>query len=124
MYINLVVKSTQRSKFYHEVIKRFVNQHISLADFVYCLKDHIQEIGENHNANINRQYKKKAVLFDSVTFSTMKRVLTWYFLGELKLYNNSINILKTKKFLELLATEYEATKKLGDLIESFKEEEV
>ncbi len=106
------------------VIQRFVNRYISYADSVRCLKDHIKEIGENYNADINRQHKKGPVFLDSVAFSKIKRLLTWYSLGELKLYNNLINISKTNKFLELLATEWGATKKLGDLVESGEEEEV
>ncbi len=124
MYPNLRVKSTQRSESYHAVIKRFVNRYISLADSVRRLKDHIKEIGENYDADINRQSKKRPVLLDSVAFSKIKGVLVWYSLGELKLYNNLINISKTNKFLELLATEWKATKKLGDLVESGEEEEV
>ncbi len=124
LYSNLEFNSTQQSKSYHVVIKRFVNQHISLADSLRHLKNHIQEIGENYDADINKQRKKGPVLLDSVAFSKIKRLLTWYFLSKLKLYNNLINILKTNKFLELLATEWEATKKLGDLVGSGKEEEV
>ncbi len=41
MYPNLGVNSTQRSESYHAVIKRFVNWHISLADSVRRLQDHI-----------------------------------------------------------------------------------
>lgn len=82
-----------------------MNRHISLADSVRRLKDHIQKIGENYDADINRQRKQGLVLLDSVVFSKIKRLLTWYSLGELKLYNNLINTSKTNKFLELLATE-------------------
>ena len=82
-----------------------MNRHILFADFVRRLKDDIQEIRENYNADINRQCKKKPVLFYSVAFSMMKRLLTWNFFGELKLCNNLINISKTNKFLELLVTE-------------------
>ena len=41
MYPHLGVNSTQRSESYHAVIKRFVNRHISLADSVRRLKDHV-----------------------------------------------------------------------------------
>lgn len=80
-YPNLGVNSTQRSESYHAVIKRFENRHISLADSVRRLKDHIQEIGGNYDADINRQRKKAPVLLDPVAFSKIKRLLTWYSLG-------------------------------------------
>ncbi len=124
MYPNFGVNFTQRSECYHAVIKRCVNRQISLADSLRHVKHHIQLIGENYNSDINRQGKKGPVLLDSVVFSKIKRLSTWYFLSERMLHNNLINISKTHKFLGLLATEWETTKKLEDLVESGEEEKV
>lgn len=81
MYPNLGVNSTQPNKSYHAVLKSFVNRHISLADSIHCLKDHIEEIKRNDDVNINRLRKKAPVCLDPVAFSRIKRLLTWYSLG-------------------------------------------
>lgn len=90
MYPNLGVNSTQQSESYYAVLKSFVNRHISPADSVRRLKNHIQEIGRNYDLDINRQRKKAPVLLDPVAFSKIKRLLTWYSLGEYYFYNNVV----------------------------------
>lgn len=50
----------------------FVNQYIFFVDFVYYLKNHIQEIGRIYNVDINRQHIKAVISLNLFTFSKIK----------------------------------------------------
>lgn len=67
-----------------------MNRHISLADSVRGLQNHIQEIGGNYDTDINRPLKKVPFLLDPVAILKIKQLLTKYSLREFLLCNNIV----------------------------------
>ena len=96
MYLHFIVKSTQQTEFYLAVILGYVNWHIFLTNSFSCLKNHIQEIWKNHNADIKVEYKKALVIFDQVAFSNLKQPLTWYFFSKFWFCKNIVFDVKCK----------------------------
>lgn len=47
------------------------------------IKEHIQKIGIEYDANINKKRTKAPYLLDKKAFAKLKHLLTWYSLGKL-----------------------------------------
>lgn len=54
-----------------------------LVKSVRYIKEHIQEIRIEYNANINKKRTKAPYLLNKKDFAKLKHLLTWYSLGKL-----------------------------------------
>ena len=81
LYPNLGANFTQRSKFYHHIIKSLVNCQMPLAESVRRIKNQIKQIGIKYDEEINKQLAKVLRLLDKIAFSEIKSLIIWHALG-------------------------------------------
>ncbi len=75
-YPNLGVHSTQRNESYHVVVKAVVHRQLSLPDAVRQLRNHVKQLAENINEEINRQRKSLPRLMDKKAFQILGPQIT------------------------------------------------
>ncbi|MCJ1360007.1 MAG: hypothetical protein MMC33_010010, partial [Icmadophila ericetorum] len=87
------------------VIKSSLNSQLALSESVRRLRDHITDVGLEHDRITNKEKNSAPRLLDPIAFSVLKNRITHY-------------------ALTMLAPEWEATKKLGDAVEKGTEKEM